>query len=356
MLIVVSNREPYLHETAEDGSISAVPTTGGVAVALDALMRERGGTWIAHGAGSADRAGLRRPRSRPRAAGIPRIRPASHLAVRGGRAPVLRRVLQRRTVAALPHGPREAGLPRRRLGRLPGRQPPVRRSDCRRPGRSGDAGVHPGLPPGPGGEGAAHAQARRAHRDLLAHPLAASRPAPHVPVSPRDRRRPARERSRRLPARTRSAQLPERGQGRASPRHPRRRRPRGRAHDDRRRRADRRGLRSDQQDGARSPAARGEGSPAARAAHRRADRRHRRRSPRLHQGDSRAARRDRPAADGASGAAGAHGLRPDWRAVALEARKLCRDREGDRREGGGDQRAPRPRAPPTGRSATARAR
>jgi trehalose 6-phosphate synthase len=29
--------------------------TGGVAVALDALMRERGGVWIAHGAGSADR-------------------------------------------------------------------------------------------------------------------------------------------------------------------------------------------------------------------------------------------------------------------------------------------------------------
>jgi trehalose 6-phosphate synthase len=55
VLIVVSNREPYLHETAEDGSISAVPATGGVAVSLDALMRERGGTWIAHGAGNADR-------------------------------------------------------------------------------------------------------------------------------------------------------------------------------------------------------------------------------------------------------------------------------------------------------------
>jgi trehalose 6-phosphate synthase len=52
---VVSNREPYLHETAEDGSVTAVPTTGGVSVALDALMRERGGTWIAHGAGNADR-------------------------------------------------------------------------------------------------------------------------------------------------------------------------------------------------------------------------------------------------------------------------------------------------------------
>ena len=31
------------------------PATGGVAVALDALMRERGGVWIAHGAGTADR-------------------------------------------------------------------------------------------------------------------------------------------------------------------------------------------------------------------------------------------------------------------------------------------------------------
>ena len=29
--------------------------TGGVAVALDALMRERGGVWVAHGAGTADR-------------------------------------------------------------------------------------------------------------------------------------------------------------------------------------------------------------------------------------------------------------------------------------------------------------
>ena len=35
--------------------MAAIPTTGGVSVALDALMRERGGTWIAHGAGEADR-------------------------------------------------------------------------------------------------------------------------------------------------------------------------------------------------------------------------------------------------------------------------------------------------------------
>jgi trehalose 6-phosphate synthase len=54
-LLVVSNREPYLHVRREDGSVTWTSATGGVAVALDALMRERGGTWIAHGAGSADR-------------------------------------------------------------------------------------------------------------------------------------------------------------------------------------------------------------------------------------------------------------------------------------------------------------
>ena len=54
-LIVVSNREPYLHTRDEDGRIAVRAATGGVAVALDALMRERGGVWIAHGAGPADR-------------------------------------------------------------------------------------------------------------------------------------------------------------------------------------------------------------------------------------------------------------------------------------------------------------
>ena len=54
-LIVVSNREPYLHSRDQDGRIAVKAATGGVAVALDALMRERGGVWIAHGAGLADR-------------------------------------------------------------------------------------------------------------------------------------------------------------------------------------------------------------------------------------------------------------------------------------------------------------
>jgi trehalose 6-phosphate synthase len=54
-LVVVSNREPWVHEYAADRTIQVRPTPGGVSVALDALMRERGGVWIAHGAGSADR-------------------------------------------------------------------------------------------------------------------------------------------------------------------------------------------------------------------------------------------------------------------------------------------------------------
>jgi trehalose-6-phosphate synthase/Kef-type K+ transport system membrane component KefB len=54
-LVVVSNREPYLHSRGDDGRLAVKAATGGVAVALDALMRERGGVWIAHGAGSADR-------------------------------------------------------------------------------------------------------------------------------------------------------------------------------------------------------------------------------------------------------------------------------------------------------------
>ena len=54
-LLVVSNREPYMHKFDDHGRITVGATAGGVAVALDALMREKDGVWIAYGDGSADR-------------------------------------------------------------------------------------------------------------------------------------------------------------------------------------------------------------------------------------------------------------------------------------------------------------
>ncbi|MEQ1956149.1 trehalose-6-phosphate synthase [Mesorhizobium sp. CN2-181] len=53
-LIVVSNREPYIHEHGEDGIELKVPASGLVS-ALEPITRTCAGTWIAHGGGSADR-------------------------------------------------------------------------------------------------------------------------------------------------------------------------------------------------------------------------------------------------------------------------------------------------------------
>ena len=50
----MSNREPWIHDFSADGSIAVRHSPGGVSVALDAMMRERGGVWIAHGSGTAD--------------------------------------------------------------------------------------------------------------------------------------------------------------------------------------------------------------------------------------------------------------------------------------------------------------
>lgn len=51
---VVSNREPYIHNHSDGGVALQIPASGLVA-ALEPVMRACGGTWIAHGSGSADR-------------------------------------------------------------------------------------------------------------------------------------------------------------------------------------------------------------------------------------------------------------------------------------------------------------
>ncbi len=53
-LVVVSNREPYSHVRAAEG-VRWVRNAGGLTVALDAVVRALGGTWVAHGSGNADR-------------------------------------------------------------------------------------------------------------------------------------------------------------------------------------------------------------------------------------------------------------------------------------------------------------
>lgn len=54
-VLVVSNREPYIHNNAGDRVVVQSPASGLVS-ALEPVMRACGGTWIAHGSGSADRA------------------------------------------------------------------------------------------------------------------------------------------------------------------------------------------------------------------------------------------------------------------------------------------------------------
>jgi trehalose 6-phosphate synthase len=54
-LVVVANREPYIHERLADGSVEVLHPASGLVSALEPVMRACAGVWIAHGSGSADR-------------------------------------------------------------------------------------------------------------------------------------------------------------------------------------------------------------------------------------------------------------------------------------------------------------
>jgi len=53
-VIVVSNREPYIHERGAEGIVVKRPASG-LVTAVEPVMRACSGTWIAHGSGGADR-------------------------------------------------------------------------------------------------------------------------------------------------------------------------------------------------------------------------------------------------------------------------------------------------------------
>ncbi len=54
-IVIVANREPYIHQRDEDGSVRILHPASGLVTALEPVMRACSGVWVAHGAGTADR-------------------------------------------------------------------------------------------------------------------------------------------------------------------------------------------------------------------------------------------------------------------------------------------------------------
>lgn len=54
-VVIVANREPYIHERLAGGEVRALHPASGLVTALEPVMRACSGVWIAHGSGSADR-------------------------------------------------------------------------------------------------------------------------------------------------------------------------------------------------------------------------------------------------------------------------------------------------------------
>ena len=54
-VVILANREPYVHERGPDGALRVVRPASGLVTALEPVMRACSGTWVAHGSGSADR-------------------------------------------------------------------------------------------------------------------------------------------------------------------------------------------------------------------------------------------------------------------------------------------------------------
>jgi trehalose 6-phosphate synthase len=54
-VLVIANREPYVHQRGSDGQIAVLHPASGLVTALEPVMRACSGVWVAHGSGSADR-------------------------------------------------------------------------------------------------------------------------------------------------------------------------------------------------------------------------------------------------------------------------------------------------------------
>lgn len=54
-IVILANREPYVHQHTADGGIEIVHPASGLVTALEPIMRACSGVWVAHGSGDADR-------------------------------------------------------------------------------------------------------------------------------------------------------------------------------------------------------------------------------------------------------------------------------------------------------------
>ena len=54
-VIVLANREPYIHDRKKDGSIQVLHPASGLVTAVEPVLRACSGVWVAHGSGTADR-------------------------------------------------------------------------------------------------------------------------------------------------------------------------------------------------------------------------------------------------------------------------------------------------------------
>lgn len=54
-VVILANREPYIHDRAADGTIRVLHPASGLVTAMEPVMRACGGVWVAHGSGSGDR-------------------------------------------------------------------------------------------------------------------------------------------------------------------------------------------------------------------------------------------------------------------------------------------------------------
>ena len=54
-IVILANREPYIHERTANGKISVLHPASGLVTALEPVMRACSGVWVGHGSGNADR-------------------------------------------------------------------------------------------------------------------------------------------------------------------------------------------------------------------------------------------------------------------------------------------------------------